>query len=88
MKKPVGILLSTISTAAVTAMLGTPGAAVAGPSDDTSSPIARLDSIRAAYLAALASETAWELPVADQIAQFSNFPNFPNFPNFSNWRNR
>ena len=88
MRKPVGVLLSTISTAAVTAVLGTPAAAVAAPPGNESPPISRLDSIRGAYLAVLAGEAAWDLPIGDQVAQFRNFPNFPNFPNFSNWRNR
>jgi hypothetical protein len=81
------VLLSTISTAAVTAALGTP-VAVAALNDGERAPIERLASIRGAYLAALAGEAAWDMPVGDQVAQFRNFPNFPNFPNFSNWRNR
>ena len=82
MKRQLGVLLS--STAAVTTVLGAPVAA-ATPSGGERPPIERLNSIRDAYLAALAGETAWDMPVADKIAQFKNFPNFPNF---SNWRNR
>ncbi|MET0710473.1 MAG: hypothetical protein ABWY82_27070 [Tardiphaga sp.] len=83
MKRQLGVLLS--STAAVTTVLGASVAAATAPSADERPPIERLNSIRDAYLAALAGETAWDMPVADKIAQFKNFPNFPNF---SNWRNR
>jgi hypothetical protein len=88
MKRHVGFLLSTISTAAVTAVLGLPAAAAVAPSDEGRPPIERLASIRSAYLSQLAGEAAWDLQAGDQVAQFRNFPNFPNFPNFSNWRNR
>jgi hypothetical protein len=81
MKRRAGILLSTISTAAVTAALAMP--APVRPVE-ASAPIHRLASIRQNYLATLA-EAQWpqKLPDdADQVAQFRNFPNF------SNWRNR
>jgi len=87
MKHRASVLLSTISTAAVTAVLGTPAVAVTPSADADRRPVERLASIREAYLSALASE--WSMPVGqsgdDQVAQFRNFPNFPNF---SNWRNR
>jgi hypothetical protein len=83
MKRHLGVLIS--STAAVTTVLGAPVVAAPVPFADERPPIERLNSIRDAYLAALAGGTAWDMPVRDKIAQFKNFPNFPNF---SNWRNR
>jgi hypothetical protein len=86
MKRNMGLLLSTISTVAMTVALGMPAAAVGPPANETR-PIERLASIRESYLATL-PET---LPAqasgesGDQVAQFRNFPNFPNF---SNWRNQ
>jgi hypothetical protein len=85
MKRHVGVLLSTISAAALTTASGGPTAATKAPADGDRAPIERLDSIRSAYLATLAGETKWNLPIGDQVAQFQNFPNFPNF---SNWRNQ
>jgi hypothetical protein len=87
MKRNARILLSTISTAAVTAVLGMPASAITLSADTDRRPIERLASIRDAYLAALTDE-ALELDQqcgSDQVAQFRNFPNFPNF---SNWRNQ
>jgi hypothetical protein len=80
-------LLSTISTAAVTAALGAPALAATPLEGADRRPIERLASIREAYLSSLTDQ--WSMPVergsGDQVAQFRNFPNFPNF---SNWRNR
>ena len=87
MKQRTRVLLSTISTAAVTAALGTPAVAATPSEDDDRPPIERLASIREAYLSSLTNE--WSMPIEvggdEQVAQFRNFPNFPNF---SNWRNR
>jgi hypothetical protein len=87
MKNSTKALLSTISMAAMTAVLGTPAVAAARTADAERPPIDRLASIREAYLSSLTNE--WSMPVesgsGDQVAQFRNFPNFPNF---SNWRNR
>ena len=87
MKQRTRALLSTISTAAVTAALGAPALAATPSADTDPRPIERLASIREAYLSSLTNE--WSMPVegsgTDQVAQFRNFPNFPNF---SNWRNR
>lgn len=83
MKRRAGILLSTISTAAVTAALGMPAVALTEPTQ-LSAPIHRLASIRESYLAVLARQPN-PSDDSDQLAQFRNFPNFPNF---SNWRNR
>ena len=52
MKRSTGLLLSTISTAAVTAVLGLPDIAAAKPAPPPA-PIERLASIREAYLATL-----------------------------------
>ena len=52
MKRYTGLLLSTISTAAVTAVLGLPDIAAARPAQSPA-PIERLASIREAYLATL-----------------------------------
>jgi hypothetical protein len=82
MKRHVGVLLSTVSTAALTMGCGSAGVATAAPSEGARPPIERLNSIRTAYLAALGGEAAWTLPVGDRVAQFQNFPNF------SNWRNQ
>jgi hypothetical protein len=88
MKRRTRVLLSTISTAALTAVLGMPASAMPPPVVDTDRrPIERLASIREGYLAALALKRSAlaEQSGDDQVAQFRNFPNFPNF---SNWRNR
>ena len=87
MKRRTGVLLSTISTAAVTAALGMPAAAISPSADDDRPPIERLASIRDAYLSALTNDRSASSSQNedDQVAQFRNFPNFPNF---SNWRNR
>jgi hypothetical protein len=87
MKRRTRVLLSTISTAALTAVLGMPATAMPAPVDADRPPIERLASIREGYLAALALERSGlaEQSGGDQVAQFRNFPNFPNF---SNWRNR
>jgi hypothetical protein len=87
MKRRTRVLLSTISTAALTTVLGMPAAAMPPPVDADRRPIERLASIREGYLAALALERSvlGEQSGEDQVAQFRNFPNFPNF---SNWRNR
>jgi hypothetical protein len=82
MKRQVGVLLSTVSTAALTMGYGAAGVATAAPSEGARPPIERLNSIRKAYLAVLGGEAAWTLPVGDRVAQFQNFPNF------SNWRNQ
>jgi hypothetical protein len=79
MKRRTGFLLSTISTAAVTVVLGAPIAA-AVPLPKEMAPIERLASIRASYLASLTDAQGFA-ESNDQIAQFQNFPNF------SNWRN-
>lgn len=87
MKRRARVLLSTISTAAMTAVFGLPAEASKPSADSARTPIERLASIREAYLLALKNE--WSIPGSendgDQVAQFRNFPNFPNF---SNWRNR
>ena len=80
MKRRTGFLLSTISTAALTAVLGMPAAAATAPATEAA-PIERLASIRAAYLASL-TDPAVSAEAGDQVAQFRNFPNF------SNWRNQ
>jgi hypothetical protein len=87
MKRRTRVLLSTISTVALTAVLGMPASAMPPPVDADRRPIERLASIREGYLAALALERSslGEQSSKDQVAQFRNFPNFPNF---SNWRNR
>jgi hypothetical protein len=86
MKRRTGILLSTISTASVTAVLGMPAAAFPSVPESEHPPIERLASIRQAYLSALADE--WSMPVEKGGEHVAQFRNFPNFPNFSNWRNR
>ncbi len=85
MKRHLGVLLSTVSSAALTATCGGPAVAALAPSDGDRPPVERLNSIRGAYLATLGGEAEWKLPVGDRVAQFQNFPNFPNF---SNWRNQ
>lgn len=61
-------------------------------------PIARLDEIRAAYLALLAGsrgigaidggERETPEPAEERLAQsWQNFPNFPNWGNWNNWAN-
>jgi hypothetical protein len=87
MKQRTRALLSTISTAAVTAALGTPALAAAPSADIDPRPIERIASIREAYLSALTDQ--WSMPIEGSgHDQFAQFRNFPNFPNFSNWRNR
>lgn len=79
MKTTTRALLSTISSAALTAALAGP-AFPRPPVANETAPIARLEAIRKAYLASLPAE---EVPTQtdagpSDIAQFSNF---------SNWRN-
>ena len=81
MKRSTGLLLSTISTAAVTAVLGLPEIAAAKPAPPPA-PIERLASIREAYLATLPEAC---LP---QGAAAENGDRLAQFRNFSNWRNR
>lgn len=86
MKRRPSALLSTISTVAVTAVLGMPAAALT-QDVQVSAPIHRLASIRESYLAALSDQ--WrEQSSHDDTDEVAQFRNFPNFPNFSNWRNR
>jgi D-serine deaminase-like pyridoxal phosphate-dependent protein len=79
-KRGMGLLLSTISTAAVTAVLGLPDIAAAKQTLPPA-PIERLASIREAYLATLpeACLPQGAAEHGDRLAQFRNF---------SNWRNR
>jgi hypothetical protein len=78
MKRSTGLLLSTISTAAVTAVLGLPDIAAAKPAPPPA-PIERPASIREAYLATLPEARPPQGENGDRLAQFRNF---------SNWRNR
>lgn len=80
MKHSTRSLLSTISTAAVTAVLGLPDIAAAKPAPPVAA-IERLASIREAYLATLpeARPPHGAAENGDRLAQFRNF---------SNWRNR
>lgn len=53
---------------------------------ENATPIDRIESIRAAYLAAVGAPAPPESPSGDaQVAQY--WPNFPNWVNWNNWAN-
>ena len=74
------VLLSTISTAAVTAILACRLQPSRLPADDDRRPIERLASIREAYLAALTDEALnWFAERSDQSRAIPKLPKFSQF---------
>ena len=87
MKRLARVLLSTISTAAMTAVFGLPAAGEQAVRQrrPAAERAAFVDPRGLSFGAGGTSSPSPGSKNGDQVAQFRNFPNFPNF---SNWRNR